>query len=63
MPLSPSHAESKPQPRPATNDQSTCPLCNGRTVPVRDLVRCCQCGFTTCVGCQGGTFENECEID
>jgi hypothetical protein len=61
MPLSPFHIQ--PQPRPAVNAQPCCPLCNGMLVPVREMVRCCQCGFTTCAGCQGGTAENDCEID
>lgn len=63
MPLSPSHAEPKPQPRPALDGLPTCPLCNGMTVPVREMFRCCLCGFTTCAGCQGGAAENDCETD
>jgi hypothetical protein len=61
MPMSPSQVEPKSQPRLVPNGPFACPLCNGRTIPVRDLLRCCVCGFTTCAGCQGDTAENCCE--
>jgi hypothetical protein len=61
MPMSPFLAKPTPKPQPITNVQPACPLCNGEMIPVRDLVRCCVCGFTTCAGCQGDTAEGCCE--
>ena len=38
---------------PSTPMEPSCPICQGRLLTQRGLMRCVRCGFTLCIGCEG----------
>jgi hypothetical protein len=38
---------------PSAPVEPSCPVCQGRLLPLRGSMRCARCSFTLCVGCEG----------